>query len=54
MNTDGNFVERVKGTNEVSESKINEIGDDDVANASSMDGDGGFVGVHLFVLVHGF
>ena len=53
MNTYGNFVERVKGTNEVSESKINEM-HDDVANASSMDGDGGFVGVHLFVLVHGF
>jgi len=53
MNTDGAFVEKVKGTNEVSESKINELNEDH-ANASSIDGDGGFVGVHLFVLVHGF
>jgi len=53
MNTDSNFVEKVKGTNEVSETKIIELSEDQ-PTVQTIDSEGGFVGVHLFVLVHGF
>ena len=51
INKDKSFVERVKNTNEVSESKIEELYNED-STVSTIDN--GFVGVHLFVMVHGF
>ena len=50
MDTDPVFVDRVKNTNEISESKIQEMYDDPLVTTM----DSGFVGVHLFVMVHGF
>mmetsp|Transcript_23872 Transcript_23872/g.29689 ORF Transcript_23872/g.29689 Transcript_23872/m.29689 type:complete len:120 (+) Transcript_23872:1736-2095(+) len=51
INKDKSFVERVKNTNEVSESKIEELYNED-STVSTIDN--GFIGVHLFVMVHGF
>ena len=45
INNDTNFVEKVKSTNEISETKIREAYDENVRPV-----DTGFVGVHLFVL----
>lgn len=50
MDSDPVFVDRVKNTNEISESKIQEMYDDPLVTTM----DSGFVGVHLFVMVHGF
>ena len=53
IDRDAEFVERVKVTNEISETKIMEIdGGNAVASGGQSEND--FVGVHLFVLVHGF
>ena len=52
IDTDSAFVEKVKSTNEISESKIMEqFGDD---NANNQTNDPAFVGVHLFIMQHGF
>lgn len=48
MDSDSNFVEKVKSTNEISEGKIMEQYDENQAAEQA------FVGVHLFVMQHGF
>lgn len=53
MNTDPDFVEKVKSTNEISEAKITGQAEQ-TANNQGGGENGGYVGVHLFVMVHGF
>lgn len=51
INTDNGFTEKVKSTNEISEAKIMEAFDENqLPKAESTS----FVGVHLFIMVHGF
>lgn len=50
IDTDPTFVERVKSTNEISETKIMEQYDDN----PNQNAESAFVGVHLFVMQHGF
>ena len=52
MNTDPEFVEKVKSTNEISEAKI--AGKSEQVPSNPSGGENGYVGVHLFVMVHGF
>ena len=53
IDRDADFVEKVKVTNEISETKIMEM-DGGIGGASGVTTENDFVGVHLFVLVHGF
>lgn len=53
MNTDPEFVEKVKSTNEISEAKITGQAEQTGNNQGGAES-GGYVGVHLFVMVHGF
>lgn len=51
INSDPEFVEKVKSTNEISEAKITGQAEHGGVNQGES---GGYVGVHLFVMVHGF